>query len=452
MSKTDAASARAVGLRSNVPFGVVVAMSCAAFFMVMLDATIVTLALPRMRSGLGLTVNEQQWVLSGYLITLGGFLLLAARVGDVLGRKRAFLFGTVVFTAASLAGGLAADPPMLLVARIVQGIGAAVLTPTSLSLITASEADDDHRRRALAIWSITAAAAGTFGLILGGVLTAELNWRWVLFINVPIGAALLAAAVSCLPADPPSAGRGQLDLPGALSSTLGIGVLTYALSQASSAGWGSLRVVIALVGAALLIAWFVRVEATCSRPLIPRSLFRLRSLAVGNLVMLLMGVTMNSAFFFISLYLQQVIGYSPLRSGMAMVPVTVVLVMGGIASRQLVPVAGPRLLLITGGLITGTGGVRPEDSGAASGLLNTSRQLGGAIGLAVLTTVAATATSHTAHSSYRAAVVHGYHIAFLVNAGVIVAAVLAALALPASVPATPQTGAQIIQRPANPAS
>jgi hypothetical protein len=181
-------------------------------------------------------------------------------------------------------------------------------------------------------------------------------------------------------------------------------------------------------------------------------LFRLRSLAVGNLVMLLMGVTMNSAFFFISLYLQQVIGYSPLRSGMAMVLVTVVLVMGGIVSRRLVPVAGPRLLLITGGLITGTGGVRPEDSGAASGLLNTSRQLGGAIGLAVLTTVAATATSHTAHSSYRAAVVHGYHIAFLVNAGVIVAAVLAALALPASVPATPQTGAQIIQRPANPAS
>ena len=166
-------------------------MSCVAFFMVMLDATIVTLALPQMRAGLGLTVSEQEWVLSGYLITLGGFLLLAARAGDLLGRKRVFMFGTVVFTAASLAGGLATDPAMLLVARIVQGIGAAALTPTSLSLITASHADADQRHRALALWSITAAAAGTFGLVLGGVLTTELSWRWVLFINVPIGAALL---------------------------------------------------------------------------------------------------------------------------------------------------------------------------------------------------------------------------------------------------------------------
>jgi EmrB/QacA subfamily drug resistance transporter len=488
ISEVEAASAPDTVLRPNLPLGVLVAMSCVAFFMVMLDATIVTLALPQMRAGLGLTVSEQEWVLSGYLITLGGFLLLAARAGDLLGRKRVFMFGTVVFTAASLAGGLATDPAMLLVARIVQGIGAAALTPTSLSLITASHADADQRHRALALWSITAAAAGTFGLVLGGVLTTELSWRWVLFINVPIGAALLAAAVMWLLPDRASTSRIRLDLPGALSSTLGIGALGYGLSQTSSDGWGSSSVIIAFVAAAVLIAGFVAVEATASRPLIPRSLFRLRNVRVGNVVVLLMGVTMNSTFFFISLYLQQAIGYSALRAGMAMVPVTVILTVGGLVSRRLISVVGPRSILVTGGLITATAcvwlawvptgppaylvhilgplvlagigmglmlvpititvtsGVRPEDSGAASGLLNTSRQLGGAIGLAMLTTVAATATSHASHAGYVAGIVHGYRFAFLVNAGVMLAAVLVALALPAVVPDAPQTGEQNNER------
>ena len=472
MAETIAASAPPAVLRPHLPLGVVVAMACLAQFMVVLDSTIVTLALPKMRVGLGMSPVQQQWVLSGYLITLGGFLLLAARAGDLFGRKRVFLFGAVVFTAASLAGGLASDPAMLLVARIVQGIGAAALAPTSLSLITASHTDEDQRRRALTLWSIMGGAAGLAGLVLGGVLTAELSWRWVLYVNIPLGIGLLVtASLSLLPATA-SAERPRLDLPGALSVTLGVGALTYGLSQASSDGWGSRSVVISLVVAAVLVAGFVVAEATSSRPLIPLTLFRPRSLRIGNLVMLCMGATMTASGFFVSLYLQQAIGYSALRAGLAMLPMTVILVVGGLASRKLVPILGHRRMLVIGGLITaagvawlvgtpthaaylahvlgpalvagaglslmllpitltGTAGVNREDAGAAAGLLNTSRQLGGAIGLAVLTTVAATATTRAAHhGTYLVALVHGYHVAFVADAAIMLVAALASLALP----------------------
>jgi EmrB/QacA subfamily drug resistance transporter len=491
MSETRAAHAPPAVLRPGLPLGVLVAISCLAFFMVILDSTIVTLALSEMRAGLGLSVNEQQWVLSGYLVTLGGFLLLAARAGDLFGRKRVFIFGAVVFTAASLVGGLATDPAMLLVARLVQGVGAAALQPTSLSLITASHADEGPRRRALTLWSIMGGVGGTAGVILGGVLTTELSWRWVLFINLPLGAVLLAAAFLCLLPAAAGTERIRLDLPGALSVTLGVGALIYGLSQASADGWGSRTVVISLVAAAVLVAGFLAVEANSSRPLIPIALIRLRSLRIGNLVMLLMGVTMNATFFFISLYLQQAIGYSALRAGLAMVPVTVILVAGGLAARGLIPALGPRLVLFIGGLITaaglawmagvpthpaylahvlgptlvagvglsfmlltvtltGTSGVSPEDAGAAAGLLNASRQLGGAIGLAVLVTIAATATTHAlGHATYIAALVHGYHVAFLVCAGVMLAAALAALALPAAAPAKAETGEPLNEQPVN---
>ena len=491
MSETRAALAPPAVIRPNLPLGVVVAMSCLAQFMVVLDATIVTVALPQMRAGLGLSTNQQQWVVSGYLITLGGFLLLAARAGDLFGRKRVFLFGAAVFTAASLAGGLATDPAMLLVARIVQGMGAAALAPTSLSLITASHPDGHQRQRALALWSVMGGAASSVGVVLGGVLTAELSWRWVLFINLPLGIGLLVAGMLSLLPAATSASRTRLDIPGAFSVTLGIGVLTYGLSQASSDGWGAPSVVIALVVAVVLIAGFVAVEATSSSPLIPLALFRPRSLQIGNLLMLCMGVTLTAALFFLSLYLQQALGYSALRTGLAMLPMTVVLITGGLASRKLVPIVGLRLLLVIGGLITaagiawlgtvpthpaylthilgptlvagigmslmllavtlvGTTGVSHKDAGAAAGLLNTSRQLGGAIGLAVLVTIAATTTSHAIHhSSYVAALVHGYHVAFLVDAGIMLVAALSALALPAAAPATATVGEAPTERPAN---
>ena len=474
MSDTRAAPAPPAVLRPHLPLGVVVAMACLAQFMVVLDSTIVTLALPQMRAGLHLSTSQQQWVVSGYLLTLGGFLLLAARAGDLFGRKRVFVFGAVVFTAASLAGGLAADPAMLLAARIVQGAGAAALAPTSLSLITASHVDEHKRQRALTLWSVMGGVAGLAGVVLGGVLTAELSWRWVLFVNIPLGAGLLAAALLSLVPAPASTERARLDLPGALTITLGLGALTYGLSQAPTDGWGSLTVVTALAAAAVLVAGFVVAEATSSRPLIPLALFRPRSLRIGNLLMLCMGASMTAAFYFLSLYLQQALGYSALRAGLAVVPTTVILIAGGLASRQLVAIVGRRLLLLAGAVITaagtawlalapahpaylahvlgpalvagaglslmllpvtlaGTAGVSPKDAGAAAGLLNTSRQLGGAIGLAVLVTVAATATTRAGgHSTYLDALVHGYHVAFLADAGIMLVAALAALALPAA--------------------
>lgn len=473
MSDTRAAPAPSVVLRRHMPLGVVVAMACLAQLMVVLDSTIVTVALPDMRAGLGLSASQQQWVLSGYLITLGGFLLLAARAGDLFGRKRVFLFGSFIFTAASLFGGLATDPAMLLAARAVQGIGAAALAPTSLSLITASHLGEHRRRRALALWSIMGGAAASIGVVLGGILTAELSWRWVLFVNVPPGVALFVAGiVSLLPA-PTGVERIRLDLPGALSATLGFGTLTYGLSQASSDGWGSPNIVIALVVAAVLIACLVVVEATGSHPLIPLALFRRRSLRIGNLLVLGLGVSMTAPFFFLSLYFQQVIGYSALRTGLAMLPMTIIFIVGGLASRRLIPLIGGRRVLVIGGLIAVAGivwmaqapadpsylaqllgptlvagggislmllpitlaattGVDPKDAGAASGLLNTGRQLGGGIGLAVLVTVAATATDHAAAGTpHLVAVVHGYHVAFLITGGVMLAAALASLALPA---------------------
>ncbi|WP_162793747.1 DHA2 family efflux MFS transporter permease subunit [Streptomyces paludis] len=462
------------------------AISCVALFMVVLDTTIVTLALPQMHDALDMSVSEQQWVVTGYLITLGGFLLLAARAGDLFGHKRVFLFGMVVFTAASLVGGLATSPTTLIVSRFVQGIGAAALTPTSLSLITTSHTDETQRQRALSLWSITIAFAGTAGVLLGGVLTSELNWRWVLFINIPPGVALFTAAVLCLLPARVGPKRVRLDLPGALSVTLGIGALSYGLSQASADGWGSSKVLIALGAAVVLIACFVAVQITSAQPLIPRTLFRLRTLALGNLVMFLLGVVLNASFFFISLYLQQAIGYGPLRAGMAMVPVTLIVIVGGFASRKLVLVLGPRNLIIIGGLVvaagmawlsgvparppvflahilgptlivgiglgflllsitlTGTSDVGPEDAGAASGLLNTSRQVGGAIGLAVLTTIAATATTNAVDTSHPVeALVHGYRVAFLICAGVMIAAALIALALPNIKAPRPEAGEKV---------
>ncbi|MBL1103037.1 DHA2 family efflux MFS transporter permease subunit [Streptomyces sp. 5-8] len=479
MSETRVASPPPV-LRPNLPLGVVVAMSCLALFMVVLDSTIVTVALPDMKTGLSLSTDGQQWVVSGYLITLGGFLLLAARAGDLFGHKRVFLFGAVVFTVTSLIGGLASDGPVLIAARIAQGAGASALTPTSLSLITASHTDERERGRALALWSMMGGIAGLAGVVLGGVLTAELSWRWVLFVNVPPGIALFVAAVLFLL---PTAAkeRVRLDLPGALCVTLGIGALTYGLSEASSEGWGSANTLVPLSAAAVLIAAFLVAEAKGSSPLIPLDLLRPRTLRVANVLMFCLGVTLTALMFFMSLYCQQVLGYSALRTGMAMLPVTVIFIVGAIVARQLVPKVGPRPLLVAGGLIaaggiawvatipthkayvthillpnltggfgvsimllavtiSGTAGVDPRNAGAASGLLNTSRQIGGAVGLAVLVNIASRVTSHASHDKGRLdALVQGYRAAFLVNAGLMLLAGLAALALPAMASAERET-------------
>jgi EmrB/QacA subfamily drug resistance transporter len=417
-----------------------------------------------------LSTNGQQWVVDGYLVTFGGFLLLAARAGDLFGRKWVFQTGLVVFTLASLAGGLAQNSGWLLAARIVQGVGAAALAPSSISLIVTSPMDDHHRTRALGLWSVAASTAGAAGMVLGGVLTSALNWRYVLFVNVPIGAAMLvAASISLLPATASRDWR-HLDIPGAVAVTLGVGALVYGISDASDNGWGSAQVIATLATAAVLLAVFAVIETRSAAPLVPFRIFRHRPLSIANVLMATLGVTLTSAIFFLSLYEQQVLGNSAIRTGLSLVPMTVVMAAGAIACRRLVPMFGPRTLLVVGATVTAVGlawlsripvhsaypahvlgptlvvgagmslmivpiitaatiGIELRMAGLASGLVNMGRQVGGAIGLAILVTVAASATRGSGLAP-AAGVVHGYRIVFVVAAALSLASAIVAGLLP----------------------
>ena len=457
--------------RPHVPSGMILAIACVANFMVIIDTSIVNVALPAMKVALGLSAADQQWVVDAYLITFGGFLLLAARAGDLFGRKGVFQAGLLVFTAASLAGGLARDSWLLIAARVLQGTGAAALASSSLSLITASHPEGPARTHALSLWAAVGSSAGAVGVVLGGLLTTELSWRYVLFINVPIGIALFIAAAASLAPSPPGRDWARLDLPGALTVTAGVSSLVYAVSQATIKGWGSTPVIAALTAAAALLAAFGMIEARSAAPLVPLRILRQRSLAVGNTVMACLGVVMTSGFFFLSLYLQQFLGYSALRTGVAIVPMTMLLAAGPLVAKRLLPRFGPRFLILAGGILTtagvawmsmlpdhsdyparilgpmlviaagiglmllplaasATAGVDTRYAGLASGLFNTARQLGGAIGLAVLVTIATTATRHSQLASPAAATVHGYRIALLISAAVSLASVLIAFLLP----------------------
>lgn len=447
-------------------FGVIVAIACIGQFMVTLDVAIVNVALPSMRSGLALSANGQQWVVDGYLVTFGGLLLLAARAGDLLGRKRVFQAGLAVFTLASLAGGLAVNEATLLIARFVQGAGAAALSPATISLITAGHADARRRGRGLALWSAAASISVAVGLPLGGVLTAGLSWRWVFFINVPIGIALLAAAQAYLdPAGPVR--RRPLDIPGAFTATLGATALVYGISRATSGGWGSPPVVASLALTVAAYGAFALIESRSAHPLVPFSIFRHRNLRLANLVMASLGIEMTSLAFFLSLYLQQVLGYSALRAGIDIAPWAVLTGTGAFVSRRLIAITGARSLLTWGALITAAGfawlyglpgqpaylshvlgpivlagigiglmifpvtttatsDVAPGDAGLASGLVTMSRQIGGAIGLAALVSIAGSVARHSGPHS-QVAILHGYRVALLVAAGVSVAGSVAAM-------------------------
>lgn len=466
----------------HVPLGAIVAIACVAQFMVVLDTSIVNVALPAMKAGLGLSTTDQQWVVDGYLITFGGFLLLAARAGDLFGRRWVFQAGLVIFTLASLAGGLAQDGDWLIAARFIQGVGAASLAPSSLSLITASHPEGHERHRAMAFWGMAASSAAAVGMVLGGVLTSELSWRYVLFVNVPVGVVLLIAATATLLPSSTNSDRNRLDWPGTLTVTVGVGALVYGISEATSKGWGSTLVIVALAAAAVLLAAFAVIETRSTQPLVPLVIFRHRSLSVANLVMACLGVSMTSTLFFVSLYLQQVLGYTALRTGLALVPMTVLLMIGALVSKRLLPLVGARRQLVAGGLVgavgvawlsrfpdhsaypahilgptlvvaagwslmvlpvtvAATGGLEARFAGLASGLTNMGRQIGGAIGLAVLVTIAASATRHAHLTVPAAATVHGYRTALVIGAAVSLASALLALLLPrhaqpAPVPAT----------------
>jgi EmrB/QacA subfamily drug resistance transporter len=463
--------------KRKVPSWAVLVIACAAQFMVVLDISIVNVALPSMKHSLDLSSTSQQWIVNAYTLTFGGFLLLGGRAADLFGRKKIFLLGLSVFTLASLAGGLAQNGGMLIGARAVQGLGGAILAPATLSLLTTNYTDPKARTRALTAWGATAASGGAFGAVLGGVLTQAFGWRWVLFVNVPIGAVLLVGAIRSLTDSRGTvSGIRSLDLPGAVTVTAGLASLVYGIVTTDTHAWSSAHTVVLLVVGAALLLTFVGIESRASHPLVPLPIFVSRSLSGANGVSLLLGAALTSFIFFMSLYLQQVNGYSPLKAGMALLPPTIGSLTASLVAGKLVGRIGPRVLLTIGPVIgagglywlsrlapgdgyaahvlvpavlvgfglascfvpmtmAATTGVAMRDAGLASGLINTSRQIGAAVGLAALATVAISRADHTLghHVVTRAltesALTSGYDRAFQFGAAIAVVMALIALVI-----------------------
>ena len=404
-----------------------------AQLMVMLDLTIVNIALPSIQRELHFSATNLTWVIDAYVLAFGGLLLLGGRSGDLFGRRRMLVVGIAVFAGASLAGGLATDQAWLIAARALQGVGAAVASPTALALVATTFTEGTERNRAMAVYAGMSAAGGALGLLLGGILVDVASWRWVLFVNVPIGAAVLALAPLALGGGPTRPrGRANLDVPGALSASAGTALLVYGLVRAPSSGWSSAGTLAAFAAATAVLAGFVALERTSRAPLVPLGFLRDRNRTTGYLMMLLLGAAMLSLIFFLTQFLQEVLHYSPVLAGVAYLPVPIsvavtsvvvsrllrrfrirlfltlgpVLVSAGLIGASFVTatsgygaVFGPLALVGVGmGLsfmpltLNAVAGVRGHESGLASALLNTSQQLGGSLGLAALVTLAATAT------------------------------------------------------------
>jgi EmrB/QacA subfamily drug resistance transporter len=436
-----------------------------AQFMVILDATIVNVALPSIQRGLHFSPSSLQWIVNAYTLAFGGFLMLGGRAADLIGRRRLFLAGIVLFSAASLMNGLASSAGILVAGRALQGLGGALVTPAALSVLTTTFAEGRERTTALGVWSAVAVGGGAVGLLLGGVLTSLLSWQWIFFVNVPVGVLAIVLALRFVPESRVENARGGVDIAGAVSVTAGLVVLVYALVNAQTAGWLSVETLGLGAIAVVLLSAFVMLESRLRHPLIRLGIFRMRSISGANAAMLLVAGGMFAMFFFASIYVQEVLGYSALRAGLAFLPVTAGIVAGAGLSQQLIrrvgvrivgltgmsiaavglmvlsriPVAGtylgdllPGLMIMSLGMgltfvpitLIATTNVAAEDAGLASGLLNTSQQLGGAIGLAVLSTLAANTTANTlsglGHAPTLAnsvsALVSGFHVAFLVGA------------------------------------
>jgi len=470
------------GHRRHAPDWVILSLACLAQFMVILDISIVNVALPSIQRDLHFSQTSLQWVVNAYTLTFAGFLLLGGRAADLYGRRRIFILGLGIFSLASLVGGFSQNSTMLTAARAAQGLGGAVLSPATLTILITTFSEGKARSRALGIWSAVAGAGGAAGALFGGLLTTYVSWRWILFVNVPIGIVAIVAAVAFL-----NEGRGRsiersLDVPGALTVTAGLALLVYAIVNTTSHPWTSAQTLIMLGAAAVLLVAFVVIEGRVARaPLMPLRLFRSRALSGANLIMLLVGVALFAMFFLVSLYLQLVLHYSALKAGLAFLPLSVTIVIGTQVASRLVDKLGPRPLLQVGLLISAggflwlgqissvstyagsvlvpgmlltfgmglsftplataaTSGVSRSEAGLASGLLNTSRQIGGSIGLAVLVTLAtdrtravlAGATHHGVPlgSAVGDALTAGYARGFVVAAVVVAAAAVSAFVIP----------------------
>jgi EmrB/QacA subfamily drug resistance transporter len=433
----------------------------AAQFMVILDIAIVNVALPEIKTDLHFSQASLQWVITAYAILFGGVLMLGGRLADVLGRRRLFVAGVVVFAISSLLSGLAWSEASLIAFRGLQGLGGALLTPAALSILMTMFPEGRERNVALGIWGAASGSGGAAGVLLGGVLTSYIDWSWIFFVNVPVAAVVVAATPWLLQESRLEAARRHFDVAGAVSVTGGIMLLVYAMTRATQDGRTSFATVGLLAAAAVLLAGFVAIEARSRWPLLPLRIFRLRTLAAANAAMLLIASVGFSEFFLLTLYLQDVLGYSAVQTGVAFVAITLTIVAMSNVSQGLVKRFGVRRVLTAGQLISagalallttlpadgryfwdvfpalviggvglalsfvpvtiaGLTGIGRSDAGVASGLINTSRQIGGAVGLAAVSTIAATSTAHYAdsHAGLTAlsasALTHGYETAFIV--------------------------------------
>jgi EmrB/QacA subfamily drug resistance transporter len=468
MTTTSAASASAGDRRKWLGL----AALCAAFFMVILDVAIVNVALPTIQVDLGFSQKNLQWVVSAYALTFGGLLLLGGRAADLLGRRRLFIAGLALFAAASLMAGLASSDTVLIAARALQGVGAAVMTPAALSILMTTFREGAERNTALGVWGAVGASGGTVGVLLGGVLTDTIGWEWIFFLNVPVGLAVIAVAPALLDESRADVGHRRFDLAGALSVTAGIALLVYALVEAESAGWASAQTLGLIGGSAALLALFAAIELRSSAPILPFSIFRIRAVTGSNVASLALGGAVFGMIFILTLYMQQVLAYSPIETGLAWlamsltalassmaasvlvtrigmrIPLTVGLVVAGAGLALLagIPADGDYLIdLMPGLLITGLGlgaafvalsigaleGVPERDAGLASGLVNTTQQVGGALGVAVLSTLALSRSEDliAGGAAAPAALTEGFQLALYAAAGFAVAGALAVLAL-----------------------
>jgi EmrB/QacA subfamily drug resistance transporter len=453
--------------RSEVNRWLVLVLVCIAQFMVILDATIVNVALPSIQHGLHFTASSLQWTVNAYTLVFGGFLLLGGRASDLFGRQRLFVAGIFLFTVASMVNGFATSSGVLVAGRAFQGLGAALVSPAALSIITTTFSEGAERTKALGIWSAIAAGGGAVGLVLGGLLTETLSWRWIFFINIPIGIAAALLSLRFVPNSRAEDEPDTADVAGAVTVTAGLLVLVYGIVKAQAYGWGSAKTLGLGALAFGLLAAFVVIELRSKAPLIRLGILRLRSLTAGNVAMLFVASGLFAMFYFASIYLQEIRHYGPLKAGFAFLPFTFGIVIGAGASQQLIKRIGIRAVSFIGmamgaaGLLyftqltthssylvhvfptiaimsigmgmtfvpltlLATTNVGVEDAGLASGLFNTSQQVGGALGLAVLSTLASSRTSHLLGqgSDHATALTRGFTLAFGAGAALLAAGIV----------------------------
>jgi EmrB/QacA subfamily drug resistance transporter len=440
----------------------VLVLVCMAQFMVILDATIVNVALPSIQTDLEMSNADLQWIVNAYALVFGGFLLLGGRAGDLVGRKRIFLIGVVIFTVASLLNGLAPSSEFLIVFRGLQGLGAALVSPAALSIITTTFREGAERTKAMGVWAAIAVGGGAVGLVLGGILVDAFSWPWIFFVNVPVGIAVFFVSLRHVPESRDEHAHRSFDLAGAVTVTAGLIALVYGIVKAQEQGWTSLHTGGFGLLALVLLTAFVFIERSSPEPLVRLSIFRVRTIRAANVVMFLVAAGLFAMFYFNTIFLQRVLDYSPLKAGLAFLPFTAGIIIGAGVSQSLVPRLGarevpviglvlaipglllftrldpgssylvdllPGIMLVSIGMglvfvpvtLIATSGMPADDAGLASGLFNTSQQIGGALGLAILATLAASATTDTlagvagqpTPADRAQALVDGFHVAYV---------------------------------------